>query len=87
MLLNVLYVLGFMGCGDGGREAAHVLGFLGLPNSTTMETRTFQIVDAIDLFKAKDTRKTRILFAALGTHQSMIHVSTFINEVCRWTHH
>ena len=25
--LNVLYVLGFMGCGDGGREAARVLGF------------------------------------------------------------
>ena len=43
--LNVQYVLGFMGCGDGGREAACILGFVGLPNSTTMETRTFQIIE------------------------------------------
>ena len=43
--LNVLYTLGFIACGDGGAEAARILGFLGLPNDTTMETRTFVNVE------------------------------------------
>ena len=38
---NVLYVLGFIACGDGGTEAARLLGLLGLPNSTTMQSRSF----------------------------------------------
>jgi hypothetical protein len=33
--VNVLYVLGFMSMGDGGTEAARLLGLLGLPNDTT----------------------------------------------------
>jgi hypothetical protein len=33
--VNVLYVLGFITCGDGGTEAARMLGLLGLPNDTT----------------------------------------------------
>jgi hypothetical protein len=43
--VNVLYVLGFITCGDGGAEAARMLGLIGLPNETTMETRSFQIVE------------------------------------------
>jgi hypothetical protein len=43
--MNVLYVLGFIACGDGGREAARVLGMLGLPNDTTMESRSFGIIE------------------------------------------
>ena len=31
--VNVLYVLSFLSCGDGGNEAARVLGLLGLPNA------------------------------------------------------
>ena len=43
--VNVLYVLGFIGCGDGGREAARVLGMLGLKNDTTMESRSFPTIE------------------------------------------
>ena len=43
--VNVLYVLGFLSCGDGGVEAARLLGLLGLPNDTTMETRSFKIIE------------------------------------------
>ena len=39
--VNIAYVLAFMASGDGGKEAERVLGFLGLPNSTTMEKRSF----------------------------------------------
>jgi hypothetical protein len=43
--LNVLYVVGFLSVGDGGTEAARLLGLLGLANSTTMKTRTFTIIE------------------------------------------
>ena len=43
--INVLYMLGFMASGDGGTEAARVLGLLGLPNATTMQSRTFSAVE------------------------------------------
>jgi hypothetical protein len=43
--INVLYVLGFISCGDGGSEAARILGLLGLPNDTTMETRSFPKIE------------------------------------------
>jgi hypothetical protein len=43
--VNVLYVLGFLSSGDGGREAACILGLLGLPNDTTMESRSFCIIE------------------------------------------
>jgi len=39
--VNTLYVLSFLTMGDGGMEASKLLGLLGLPNSTTMEKRTF----------------------------------------------
>ena len=39
--INILYVLGFIASGDGGKEAERVLGYLGLPNSTTMARRSF----------------------------------------------
>jgi hypothetical protein len=36
--MNLLYVIGFLSCRDGGTEAGRVLGLLfGLPNDTTME--------------------------------------------------
>ena len=43
--INILYVLGFISCGDGCTEAARLLGLLGLPNDTTMETRSFGIIE------------------------------------------
>lgn len=43
--INVLYVIGFLSCGDGGVEAARMLGLLGLPNDTTMETRSFPLIE------------------------------------------
>jgi hypothetical protein len=42
--VNVLYVQGFMSMGDGGTEAARLLGLLGLPNDTTMKSRSFTII-------------------------------------------
>jgi hypothetical protein len=43
--INVLYVVGFLSAGDGGTEAARLLGLLGLANSTTMKTRLFTIIE------------------------------------------
>jgi hypothetical protein len=43
--INILFVLGFISCGDGGVEAARVLGLMGLPNDTTMETRSFALIE------------------------------------------
>ena len=43
--INLLYVLSMISCGDGGKEAQNILGFLGLPNSTTMERRSFTIIE------------------------------------------
>ena len=43
--VNVLYVLAFLSCGDGGKEAGKLLGLLGLPNDTTMESRSFGIIE------------------------------------------
>jgi hypothetical protein len=43
--INVLYVVGFLLVGDGGTEAARLLGLLGLANSTIMKTRSFSIIE------------------------------------------
>ena len=43
---NVLYILSFMSCGDGGTEAARLLGLLGLPNKTTMGPKSFPVVES-----------------------------------------
>ena len=39
--LNVLYVIAFVASGDCGAEASRLLGILGLPNLTTMQSRSF----------------------------------------------
>jgi hypothetical protein len=43
--INILFVLGFISCGDGSVEASRILGLLGLPNDTTMETRSFLVIE------------------------------------------
>ena len=43
--INICYVLAHLCCGDGGREAGRLLGLLGLPNSTTMEKRSFSTIE------------------------------------------
>jgi hypothetical protein len=43
--INVLYVVGFLSCGDGPTEAARILGLLGLPNDTTIHTRSFGLIE------------------------------------------
>jgi hypothetical protein len=42
--VNALYVLSFITNGDGCTEATRLLGLLGLPNDTTMQTRSFNII-------------------------------------------
>jgi len=44
--LNICFVLSFIQSGDGGTEAARVLGLCGLPNSTTMQSRTFGTIES-----------------------------------------
>jgi len=43
--INVLYVLGMICNGDGCTEASRMLGLLGLPNDTTMDGRSFHIIE------------------------------------------
>ena len=43
---NVAFVLSFIASGDGGTEAARVLGLMGLPNSTTMQSRSFGNIES-----------------------------------------
>jgi hypothetical protein len=44
--VNIMYVIGFESVGDdGGVEAAQILGLLGLPNDTTMESRSFPTIE------------------------------------------
>jgi hypothetical protein len=43
--INVLYVLGFLSSGDGCTEAGRLLGLLGLPNNTTMQSRSFGLIE------------------------------------------
>jgi hypothetical protein len=43
--VNIQYIIGFLTSGDGGVEAARLLGLLGLPNDTTMETRSFPTIE------------------------------------------
>jgi hypothetical protein len=43
--LNVLFVLGFISVGDGSTEAGRLLGLLGLPNDTTMMSRSFGVIE------------------------------------------
>jgi hypothetical protein len=74
--VNISYVLGFVGNGDGGTEAARVLGLLGLPNDTTMETRTFPMMEerinpkleklASDIVLENLTEEVRLTMAAAG---------------------
>ena len=44
--VNILFVLAFIASGDGGTEAARLLGLLGLPNCTTMQSRSFGSIEA-----------------------------------------
>jgi hypothetical protein len=55
--INSLYVLGFLSCGDGCTEAARLLGMLGLPNDTTMESRSFTIIEDRISSKIQDVTK------------------------------
>ena len=43
---NILFVLSFLSSGDGGKEAERFLGLLGLHNSTSMEKRSFSIIES-----------------------------------------
>jgi hypothetical protein len=43
--LNVLYVVGFISMGDAHTEAARLLGLCGLPNDTTMKSRSFHMIE------------------------------------------
>jgi hypothetical protein len=78
--INILYVLGFLSVGDGGTEAARVLGMLSSPNNTTMETRSFPTIEerintkmerlAEDVLLENLTEEVRLSLAALGIDNS-----------------
>lgn len=44
---NILFVLAFIHNGDGGTEAARLLGLLGLPNNTTMQSDLSAILNGL----------------------------------------
>jgi len=62
--LNVCYVLAFVQSGDGGTEAARVLGLCGLPNSTTMQSRTFGTIESA-IYPTTEGMTERMLFSNL----------------------
>jgi len=43
--INIQFVLAFLASGDGGAEAARVLGFMNLPNATTMPHNNFAKIE------------------------------------------
>lgn len=43
---NIIFVLSFVASGDGGTEAGRTLGLMGLPNSTTMASRSFGNIES-----------------------------------------
>ena len=43
--VNVLYVISHLNSGNGGTEASRLLGLLGLPNSTTMQSGSFSSIE------------------------------------------
>ena len=45
--LNALYVISFIASGNGGTEAARLLGMIGLPNSTIMQSRSFGNIERV----------------------------------------
>jgi hypothetical protein len=83
--INIQYVLAFISSGDGGVEAARVLGLMGLPNDTTMETRQFPMIEerispfvqklAKDILLENLTEEVRLCFEASPDH----HVLDFNN--------
>jgi len=62
--LNICYVLAFIQSGDGGTEAARVLGLCGLPNSTTMQSRTFGTIEST-IYPIIEGMTERMLFSNL----------------------
>jgi hypothetical protein len=45
MTMTDIDAIGFTSCGDGGAEVASLLALLGLPNTTTMEKRSFPMIE------------------------------------------
>lgn len=43
--INILYVLGFLSVGDGSVEAARLCGLLSLPRDTSMEARSYPLIE------------------------------------------
>jgi hypothetical protein len=78
--INVLYVLGFVASGDGCTEAARLLGLLGLPNDTTMETRSFSSIEerigpairqlTAEILRDNLTEEVRLTIEASSEHVS-----------------
>ena len=76
--INVLYVLGFIGVGDGCTKAARLLGLLGLPNNTIMESRSFTIIEdrigplvreiCNEIILQKLTEEAKLIMEALDIH-------------------
>jgi hypothetical protein len=76
--INVLYILGFISMGDGPSKGGRLLGLLGLPNDTTMESRSFGTIEerigpAICELYTKIIQETMIEEARLLMEESEHH--------------
>jgi len=69
--LNICFVLSFIQSGDGGTEAARVLGLCGLPNSTTMQSRTFGTIEST-IYPVIEGITERILFSNMKAEVSVV---------------
>jgi hypothetical protein len=81
--VNILYVLGFISSGDGGVEAARILGLLGLPNDTTMETRTFPKIEDRISGKIQELSKD-ILLENLTDEVMLLFDGNNNNDLTQW---
>jgi hypothetical protein len=68
--INIQFVVAFLSSGDGGVEAARLLGLLGLPNDTTMEGRTFPKVE--ERISAKLQKLSRVILLENLTEEARL---------------
>ena len=86
--INILYVLGFISCGDGCTEAARLLGLLGLPNDTTMETRSFGIIEDRISRKVQEVTEEILMENLIEEAKLSMEASTVqdMNDFHLWKH-
>ena len=77
--LNICFVLSLIQSGDGGTEAARVLGLCGLPNATTMQSRTFGTIEST-IYPVIESITENILFSNLKAEVALVFGDEVDNE-------